>query len=100
MEHHGIPNGRQLLTNGHAIHRDQVLARVQKYVDKTVGSIQTLQSCNNFHFHLINSFYLTACLTEQSITKANRHRLRLAVIRQRSLTQLSTNAALLVATEW
>ncbi len=36
-------------------------------------------------------------LTEQSITETDRHRLRLAVIRQRGLAQLSPDAALLVA---
>lgn len=39
-------------------------------------------------------------LPEQSITKTNRHRLRLAIIRQRSLTQLSPDPTLLVPTEW
>ena len=38
--------------------------------------------------------------TEKSITKTDRHSLRLAVIRQRSLTQLSPDSALLVTTEW
>ena len=39
-------------------------------------------------------------LTEESITQTNRHSLRLSIIRQCSLTQLTTNTALLVATEW
>lgn len=37
--------------------------------------------------------------TEQSISETNRHRLRLAIIRQRSLTQLAPDATLLVAAE-
>lgn len=41
------------------------------------------------HHHLFS--------TEESITKTNRHRLRLAVIRQRRLAQLAPDAALLVA---
>ena len=39
---------------------------------------------------------LKSCLTEKSIAKTNRHRLRLAVIRQRGLAQLAADAALLV----
>lgn len=54
--------------------------------------------------HAINFLLLShrffADSTEQSVAKTDRDRLRLAVIRQRSLAQLSPNAALLVATEW
>ena len=38
--------------------------------------------------------------TEKSIAKTDRHRLRLAVIRQRGLAQFSPDSALLVTTEW
>lgn len=48
---------------------------------------------------LIAADRLTAYLTEKSITKTDRDRLRLAIIRQRGLTKLSPDAALLVAAE-
>ena len=38
--------------------------------------------------------------TKKSITKTDRHSLRLAVVRQRGLAQFSPDSALLVTTEW
>ena len=48
-------------------------------------------------FPFTPSHFITS--TEKSITKTDRHSLRLAVIRQRSLTQFSPDSALLVTTE-
>jgi hypothetical protein len=42
----------------------------------------------------------TQSLTEEHITETDRHRLRLDVVVQRRLTQLTADTRLLVATEW
>ena len=48
----------------------------------------------------LHSFIPIPSLTEKSITQADRNRLGLSVIGQRSFTKFSSNTRLLVATEW
>ena len=59
-----------------------------------------------YKFHFIPFHFISLLLntnpnlTEESITQADRHRLGLSVVGQRSLAELSSDTRLLVSSEW